>query len=92
MPMRCFTAARCWRSSRRRPSARSATLVLADLSQYATLSGGLQAAISADVPFLTDEVVFRFALRVDGKPLWASAITPFNGGSTRSPFVTLAAR
>jgi hypothetical protein len=44
------------------------------------------------VAFLIDEVVFRFTLRVDGKPLWASPITPFNGGSTRSPFVTLGAR
>jgi HK97 family phage major capsid protein len=67
-------------------------ITLADLSQYAILSGGLQSAMSADVAFLTDEIVFRFVLRVDGKPLWASSITPFSGGNARSPFVSLAAR
>jgi HK97 family phage major capsid protein len=67
-------------------------IVLADLSQYMILSGPLQGAMSGDVAFLSDEIVFRFVWRVDGKPLWASAITPFNGGSTRSPFVSLAAR
>jgi HK97 family phage major capsid protein len=68
-------------------------IVLADLSQYSILEGPPQMALSVDVAFLTDEAVFRFVLRVDGKPLWASAITPYNGGgSTRSPFVLLAAR
>jgi hypothetical protein len=49
-------------------------------------------AISGDVLFLSDQVVFRFKLRVDGKPLWTSPITPFNGTQTRSPFVALAQR
>ena len=47
-------------------------ICLADLSQYVILSGPLQAAMSADVAFLADEAVFRFVLRVDGEPLWAS--------------------
>jgi HK97 family phage major capsid protein len=67
-------------------------ITLADMSQYAILSGPLQGAISADVAFLTDETVFRFILRTDGKPLWSSSVTPFNSGNARSPFVTLAAR
>jgi HK97 family phage major capsid protein len=67
-------------------------IVLADLTQYSILEGPPQMALSVDVAFLTDEVVFRFVLRVDGKLLWSSAVTPFNGGSTRSPVVTLAAR
>jgi hypothetical protein len=67
-------------------------ITLADLTQYSILQGPPQMALSVDVAFLTDETVFRFALRVDGKPLWASPITPYNGGSTRSPFVSLAAR
>ena len=67
-------------------------ILLADLSQYLTVSGPPRFAISADAGFLTDESIMRFSLRVDGNPLWTSPITPFNGTVTRSPFVTLAAR
>ena len=64
-------------------------IVLADLSQYLLIDGGVTPQVSADVRFLNDEVVWRFALRVDGSPAWVSPITPYNGGATRSPFVTL---
>ena len=68
-------------------------IVLADLQQYRVVQGTPQFAVSADLAFDTDESVFRFSLRVDGKPAYASAVTPYNGtGITRSPFVTLAAR
>jgi hypothetical protein len=40
---------------------------------------------------LTDETVFRFVYRTDGEPLWNSALTPYDGGSTKSPFVVLSA-
>ena len=66
-------------------------IVLADLSQYMTIENWSM-AISGDVLFLSDQVVFRFKLRVDGKPLWSSPITPYNGTQTRSPFVALAQR
>jgi HK97 family phage major capsid protein len=67
-------------------------IILADLSQYIIIEAGVQAAVSMDVSYLSDESIFRFRWRGDGKPAWASAITPFNGGATRSPFVTLAQR
>ena len=67
-------------------------IVLADLSQYGIVTAGIRGHLSVDVKYLSDESVFRFVMRVAGRPLWASAITPYQGGATRSPFVTLAAR
>ena len=67
-------------------------IVLADLSQYIILDGGLQSALSLDVDFLSDQGVFRFVLRVDGMPAWQTPITPYNGTLTRSPYIVLAAR
>uniref|UniRef100_A0A6M3L0U7 Putative capsid protein n=1 Tax=viral metagenome TaxID=1070528 RepID=A0A6M3L0U7_9ZZZZ len=68
-------------------------IVLADLSQYIMIDkGGVQSASSIHVAFVTDQTVFRFVYRCDGQPWWRSALTPFNGGSTQSPFVNLAAR
>jgi HK97 family phage major capsid protein len=67
-------------------------LVLADLSKYIIVDGGLNAAISFHVLFDSDEVSLRFTMRVDGKPGFTSPITPYNGGATRSPFVCIAAR
>ena len=67
-------------------------VILADMAQYIILQFPLQSAMSADVAFLTDETVFRFMLRLDGAPVYASPVTAANGTATRSPFVTLAAR
>lgn len=69
-------------------------IILADFSQYMLVDkGGVQSASSMHVLFTTDEMTFRFIYRVDGQPLWNSALTPFKGtSSTLSPFVTLAAR
>ncbi len=68
-------------------------LNLFDLSQYIILEkGGLQAAASMHVQFLTDEMTFRFIIRMDGQPAWHSALTPFKGTNTQSPFVTIATR
>ena len=68
-------------------------IVLADLSQYILIDkGGMQSASSIHVYFTTDQTAFRFVYRVDGQPWWRSALTPFNGGSTQSPFVNLAVR
>jgi len=41
--------------------------------------------------FETDQTAFRVVERVDGQPWIASALTPYNGGDTLTPFVTLAA-
>jgi HK97 family phage major capsid protein len=68
-------------------------IVLADLTSYATVASSLKMDLSLDVNFVSDQSVFRFVWRIDGKPLWASPITPYNtSGLTRSPFVALAAR
>lgn len=68
-------------------------ILLADLSQYLLIDkGGVQAATSIHVQFVTDETAFRFVYRVDGQPAWNSPLTPFKGTNTLSPFVTLAAR
>lgn len=68
-------------------------IVLADMSQYAIADkGGVQAASSMHVAFLSDQMVFRITYRVDGAPIWHAPLTPFKGSATKSPFITLAAR
>ena len=66
------------------------SLTFADMSQYLLVDkGGLRRAVSIHVEFLTDQVVFRWTYRVDGQPLWHSALTPFKGTNTLSPFVRI---
>jgi HK97 family phage major capsid protein len=68
-------------------------IVLADLSQYLVgIRGEARLAVDNSVGFKSDEIYFRLTMRVDGQPLLGSAITPRNGTSTLSPFVTLATR
>lgn len=68
-------------------------LMFCDFSQYVLLDkGGVQQAASMHVQFTTDEMVFRFIYRVDGQPTWNSALTPYKGAGTKSPFVKLADR
>lgn len=68
-------------------------IALVDLSQYLLIDkGGINTAASIHVRFLYDESVFRFVYRVDGQPIWSTALTPYKGASTLSPFVALAAR
>lgn len=69
-------------------------IVLADLSQYVIADrGGIQAASSIHVQFLTDQTTFRFLYEIDGQPWWNAALTPHSGSAnTLSPFVALATR
>jgi HK97 family phage major capsid protein len=68
-------------------------LVLADFSQYIIAQkGGLKGASSMHVAFTTDEMCFRFVLRIDGQPAWHSALTPYKGTNTLGPFVAIATR
>jgi len=69
-------------------------IILADMSQYVLgqKAGGIKAAASIHVQFLTGEQTFRFTLRLDGQPLKNSAVTAFKGGTTRSPYIALATR
>ena len=68
-------------------------IILSDLSQYyMAQKGGVVAQSSIHVRFVYDEMCFRFTYRLDGQPRFASALTPFKGSNTLSPFVTLATR
>ncbi|MAE81625.1 MAG: phage major capsid protein [Flammeovirgaceae bacterium] len=63
-----------------------------DFSQYitATKQGrAMDVATSIHVKFVEDEQAFRFVVRFDGQPWWASAVTPKHGTNTVSPFVAL---
>lgn len=65
-------------------------IILADLSSYILADkGGIQAAQSAHVMFIYDEMTFRWTYRLDGSPLYNSPIVPFKGSASLSPFVTL---
>ena len=66
---------------------------LVDFDQYALIEkGGVQFASSIHVYFSTGEQAFRYTYRVNGAPWWKSALTPLNGTTTVSPYITLAAR
>jgi HK97 family phage major capsid protein len=68
-------------------------IMFANLGEYVTIDkGGLNADSSMHVRFLNDEMTFRWTYRVDGQPAWTSALTPYKGSNTLSPFIVLAAR
>lgn len=68
-------------------------IIFADWSQYIMIDkGAMQSASSVHVKFLTDEMTFRFTYRCNGMSAWNSAITPYKGSQTQSPFITLATR
>ncbi len=68
-------------------------LILTNLGEYAMIDkGGPQSASSIHLRFDFDETVFRITYRCDGQPIWKTAVTPYKGSLTRSPFVTLAVR
>lgn len=71
----------------------SGDIILWDPTQYLEIEkGGMQADQSIHVRFTTNENTFRFITRVDGQPMWNSAITPANGSNSQSPQVVLATR
>jgi hypothetical protein len=47
---------------------------------------------SLHVYFTTDQEAVRTTWRVDGAPWQASALTPFQGTNTQSPFILLETR
>lgn len=68
-------------------------ILLVDLSQYLTgTKGGLQSAASMHVYFSTNEMLYRFIMRLDGRAWWTSALTPYQGSATKSPFIALQTR
>lgn len=64
-------------------------IILADLSQYLLIEKGLRSDSSIHVRFLNDEQTFRIIYRVNGQPIWSSALTPYKGAATQAPFVTV---
>lgn len=64
-----------------------------DLSRYKLITkGGIQEDQSPHVRFIYWENTWRWSVSINGAPKDKSAITPYKGSSTVSPFVTLAAR
>ena len=70
-----------------------AIFILFDPTQYLMIDkGAVQAASSMHVRFLTDEMTYRWVLRVGGQIWWKTALTAFKGTTTYSPIITLATR
>ena len=68
-------------------------IILADWSQYVSADqGDINEAMSIHVNFIYDQDTYRFIYYFDGQPRWSSAITPYKGSNTVSPFITLATR
>lgn len=67
-------------------------ILFADFGEYLYWEkGAIESASSIHVQFLTDQTAFRFISRYDGQTALASALTPYKGTNTQSPFVTLSA-
>lgn len=54
--------------------------------------GGIDYASSMHLKFDYNQTAFRFVTYFDGQPKLKSAITPYKGNKTVSPFVALASR
>lgn len=68
-------------------------IILADLNEYMIIEkGGIVPSASMHVQFIYDEMTFKWTKRIEGQPIRNSALTPFKGSNTRSPFVALATR
>lgn len=68
-------------------------ILLTDWSMYyAANKGGVESASSIHLKFDYNQTAFRFVTWFDGQPRLKSAITPYKGSNTVSPFVALATR
>jgi len=68
-------------------------IILTDLSTYLTATkGGMQTASSIHVLFESNELLYRFIMRLDGQSWWTGALTPKSGGPTQSNIITLETR
>lgn len=66
---------------------------LADWSQYICVDyGDINEASSIHFKFDYAQTTFRFVYYFDGQPRMVSAITPFKGSNTVSPFINIAVR
>ena len=68
-------------------------IAFVDLGMYVLIDkDGIQSDSSMHVKFEQGEQTFRMIYRVNGQPVLKSAITPFKGTDTLSPFIVLATR
>ena len=69
-------------------------IILADFSQYGIglMKNSLRFERSNAVNWDSDELDYRLLIRVDGQPLWDSALTLKDGSTTVSPFVVIETR
>jgi HK97 family phage major capsid protein len=68
-------------------------VILANLhNDYALAQKPMTNASSIHVLFTSNQTTFRWVWPVIGKPVLASAITPYKGSATFGPFVTVATR
>lgn len=69
-------------------------IMLVDPTMYQIIKkkNGLRQDSSIHVRFLYGEQTLRWTLRINGKPIWSSALTPANGTQTLSPYVALETR
>ena len=69
-------------------------IILADLGQYLApvKGGGIRASSSIHLWFDWDVTAFKFTFRMGGQPWLSAPISPRDGSTTLSPFVTLAVR
>jgi len=65
-------------------------VILADMSQYYVVDkGGVNAASSIHLKFDYNQTAFRWTYRVDGRPIWKTALTSYKGSLSLSPFIIL---
>jgi len=68
-------------------------IALVNLSEMIVITkGSVEEAQSDHVRFIYGERTFRWTQRINNKSPWRSAVTPFKGSLTQSPFVVLQAR
>jgi HK97 family phage major capsid protein len=66
-------------------------IILFDPSQYAIgyKTTGIRGSVSAHVYFASDQQLFKYTIRMDGRPLWDAALTRYKGSSSLSPIVVM---
>ena len=68
-------------------------VLLVDLKQmYSLRKGETQQESSIHIRFDYAETAFRVVFRADARSLWLSALTPYKGSATKSPYIAIETR
>lgn len=69
-------------------------VMFVDLAEYmlVTKAGGVKQDVSIHLWFDQDITAYKFTIRLGGQPSFSAPLSPLNGSTTQSAFVTLAAR